>query len=166
MIQTTIPQILNWLWRDLLQKKENLVLQSWSNPAWRKLVRRSFEVPTNPVYYSKEAFLVGERKWNDVPACRSFNGDSFSAEVSKFVMKLVRHHDQDERETDGAVHWNSMGPKLRKAFQKAGGQQFSDSDWLQYAYEGSNKTRSELHEFPKFLIENSCHSRTHWWGIR
>ena len=34
-----------------------------------------------------------------------------------------------------------MGPKLRKAFQKAGGRKFSDSDWLQYIYEGSNKTR-------------------------
>ena len=56
-------------------------------------------------------------------------------------MRLVRRYDQDERETDGAVHWNSMGPKLRKPFRKAGGQQFSDSDWLQYIYEGSNKTR-------------------------
>ena len=26
-------------------------------------------------------------------------------------MRLVRRYDQDERETDGAVHWNSMGPK-------------------------------------------------------
>ena len=56
-------------------------------------------------------------------------------------MRLVRHYDQDERETDGAVHWNSMGPKLRKAFHKAGGRKFSDSDCLQYIYEGSNKTR-------------------------
>ena len=36
-------------------------------------------------------------------------------------MSLVRHYDQNERETDGAVHWNSMVPKLRKAFQKFGG---------------------------------------------
>ena len=49
-------------------------------------------------------------------------------------------NDQDERETDGAVHWNSMRPKLRKAFQKAGGQKFSDSDWLQYMYKESDQT--------------------------
>ena len=54
------------------------------------------------------------------------------AEVSKLVMRVVCRYDQDERETDGAVHWNSMGPKLRKAFQKAGGRKFSGSDWLQY----------------------------------
>ena len=58
-------------------------------------------------------------------------------------MRLVRHYDQDERETDGAVQWNSMGPKLREACQKVGGQKFSDSDWLKYIYEGSNKTRSQ-----------------------
>ena len=63
------------------------------------------------------------------------------AEVWKLVMRLVRHFDQKDRGTDGAVHWKSMGPKLRKAFQKAGGQQFSDSDWLQFFYKGSDKTR-------------------------
>ena len=39
-------------------------------------------------------------------------------------MRLVRHHDQDERETDGAVHRNLMRPKLRKTSQKAGGYKF------------------------------------------
>ena len=34
-----------------------------------------------------------------------------------------------------------MGPKLRKAFQKAGGQTLSDSDWLRYFFDGSNKMR-------------------------
>ena len=54
-------------------------------------------------------------------------------------MRLVRCSDQDERETDGAVRWNPVGPKLRKAFQKAGEQKFSDSDGLQYIYEGSEQ---------------------------
>ena len=50
-------------------------------------------------------------------------------------MRLVRHSDQDARETYGAVHWNSM-----VLFQKAGGKKFSDSDWLQYFHQSSNKT--------------------------
>ena len=66
------------------------------------------------------------------PAYKSFKGDSLKAEISKIVMRLVRRYDQDERETDGAVHWNSIGPKLRKAFQKSGGRKFSDTDWLQH----------------------------------
>ena len=56
-------------------------------------------------------------------------------------MRLERHYDQNERETYGVVHWKSMGPKLRKAFKKAGGQKLSDLDWLRYFFEGSNKTR-------------------------
>ena len=90
-------------------------------------------IPTNPMYFSKEAILGGERTWHDIPACRSFDGNL------KLVMRLVRHSDQDEREIDGVVHWNSEGPKLWKAFQKFGGRKFSDTDWLQHIYQGSSK---------------------------
>ena len=82
-----------------------------------------FEIPTNPVYYAKEVVPFGERKW------------------SKLVVRVVRRYDQDERETHGAVHWNSVVPKLRKAFQKSGGRKFSDTDWPQYFFERSNKMR-------------------------
>ena len=43
-------------------------------------------------------------------------------------MKLVRHVDLQRRESDGAVHWKSIGPKLRHAFRKGGGDTFSDND--------------------------------------
>ena len=69
----------------------------------------------------KKVFPLEGRKWNDIPAYKHFRGNTFEAEVSILVMRLVCRYDQDERETDGAVHWNSMGPKLWKAFQKAGG---------------------------------------------
>ena len=93
------------------------------------------------VYRSKEVIPVGERKWNDIPAYKTSEGDSLQAEISIYVMRLVRDYDQDERETDGAVHLNSMIPKLRKAFQKSGGRKFSDTDWIEHIYEGSNKVR-------------------------
>ena len=32
--------------------------------------------------------------------------DSVETRISKCVTNTVRHHDQDERETDGAMHWN------------------------------------------------------------
>ena len=56
-------------------------------------------------------------------------------------MRLVRRYDQHERETDGAVHWKSMGPELRKAFQTTGGHKFSGCDWLQHIYKESKQTR-------------------------
>ena len=125
-----------------------------------------FEIQTNPLYYSKEVLPIQERKWNDIPAYKYCKGNTFQAGISKLDMRLVRHYDQDERETDGAVHWNSMGSKLQTAFQKAGPQKFSDSDWLQNIYEGSNKTRfSVLHEFQKILFVHSCHFKDTLAGI-
>ena len=35
-------------------------------------------------------------------------------------MRLVRHDDQDEREIDGAVRWNTIRPKLLRAFRWPG----------------------------------------------
>ena len=50
--------------------------------------------------------------------------------ISKLVRKLVRHLGQEDRGTDGAVHWKLMGPNLRHAFQERGGCTFADSQWL------------------------------------
>ena len=50
-------------------------------------------------------------------------------------LKIGRHGDQHEQETYAAVHWKPMAPTLRKAFKKARGQKFSDSDRLQHIYE-------------------------------
>ena len=83
----------------------------------------------------------------------------------KMVMRLVRRCDQDERETDGAVHWISMGPmgpKLRKAFLKSGGRKFSVTDWLQHVYAGSNKMTFQYCTNSKHFFVYSCYSR-HWW---
>ena len=52
-----------------------------------------------------------------------------------------------------------------KHFPETWREQFLDTDWLQHIYHGSSKMRFPpvLHEFSKFLIVYSCHSRTHWW---
>ena len=42
---------------------------------------------------------------------QSFKGKSLSTAISKLVMRLVRHCDQ-ERETDATVHWDTIKPKL------------------------------------------------------
>ena len=49
-------------------------------------------------------------------------------------MKLVRHLDHEDREADGAVHWKSMGPKLRHTFQERGGYTLPDSQWLEFIW--------------------------------
>ena len=74
---------------------------------------KQLKIQTNPVCNCSEEFLpIEERKWHDIPACQQLRGNTFEAEVSKLVMRLV-----------------------------AGGHRFSDSDWLQHIYKRSNKTR-------------------------
>ena len=46
---------------------------------------------------------------------------------------------------DGAVRWNTMGPKLLRAFGHQGARNFSENDWLKHIHEGSNKMRFEYH---------------------
>ena len=43
--------------------------------------------------------------------------DSFETRISKCVTNTVRHHDQNERETDGAMHWNVTLPVLKGRFR-------------------------------------------------
>ena len=81
-------------------------------------MRRSSKILTGPVYSSKEVIPVGERKWNDILACKSLNGDSLHAEILNFVMRLVRHYDQDERKTEGGVHWNLYGSKTAESISE------------------------------------------------
>ena len=102
-----------------------------------------------------------ERKWASIPVSPEFKGTTISAKISKFVMRLVRHYDQDERDSDGAVHWNSIVPKLLAAFGNRGARKCSDTDWLHNIYKGSSKTRFEY-----CFIVSSCNSRTHWWTHR
>ena len=52
--------------------------------------------------------------------------------------------DQEERETDGAVHWDTINPTLLRACGHQGARDLSEKNWLQHIYdEGSNKTRFE-----------------------
>ena len=82
-----------------------------------------------------------ERKWKIVPACSSYKGRSLSNPISKLVTRCVRHYDQEELQSDTAVHWDTIRPKLLRGFADRGARDFSEKDWLRHSHEGSNKTR-------------------------
>ena len=44
---------------------------------------------------------------------------------------MSRHYDQEERDSDGAVHWDTVRSVLLKEFGSRGGPNFSDRDWHQ-----------------------------------
>ena len=73
-----------------------------------------FEIQTKCVCnYLGEVAPIEEKKWNDILANKHFRGNSIEAEVSNLVIGLPRHYVRDEKETDRAVHWDSMGPKSK-----------------------------------------------------
>ena len=104
----------------------------------------------DPVCDEKSIILVKERKWKKY-SCLSIVQRNNA--LNKFVMILVRNNDQDERDTDGAVHWNTISPKLMREFGSRGARGFSEKDWLRHINEGNNKTRFEYCEnFKKSLM--------------
>ena len=69
-----------------------------------------------------------------------------STAISKMVTRFVCQNDQEERQSDAAVHWDTMRPELLRAFADRWAQGFSEKDWLRHTHQGSNKTRFEYRE--------------------
>ena len=67
---------------------------------------------------SEEFIPSEERTWNDILVNENFKGHTLESRISNLGVMLVRHHDEEERETDGVGHSKSIGPKLRDAFQR------------------------------------------------
>ena len=88
-------------------------------------------------------------KREDLPANDYSYGYKWETQVSKCVCKLERHEHLRERETDGAINWKLASPKLTIRFQRDGGRNFSDRDWINFIWIGSNKTRFQY-------CQNSC----------
>ena len=59
------------------------------------------------------------------------------------VTIVLRHCDQEERQTEGSRHWDSIKPVLIRAFAREGAQDFRYKNWLCLIHEGSTKKRLE-----------------------
>ena len=75
-----------------------------------------------------------DRIWTTIPGCPKCKRDSFETRISKCVTNMVRHHDQDERETDGAMHWFDILSVLKLRFKNQLETEFTDEDWLSLKY--------------------------------
>ena len=99
-----------------------------------------------PVCFTKRTIVTQKRKWITIPKCSRYSGWSLSSQLSRMVSKLLRHFDQDERQTDGAVHWDTTKPVLVKGLKEKGAEEFSESEWIDHKFKGSNKVRFECCE--------------------
>ena len=85
-----------------------------------------------------------DRIWTIILGCQKCKRDSFETRISKCVTNMVRHHDQDERETGGRRHWDGVLPVLKGKFRNQLEEEFTDEDWLHCLHLGSIKTRFEI----------------------
>ena len=73
-----IPQVLNFFGQRSIAKGSELCSTLLEQSRIEETHATQYEIPTDPVYNSQEVIPVGERKWNDILACKSFKGDSSS----------------------------------------------------------------------------------------
>ena len=76
--------------------------------------------------------------WKVIDA-RSRDGGVLAVSVSKMVTTMQRHFHQEERQTDGSRHWDSIEPVLMRAFADQGARDFDDGFWLRMIHDGGTK---------------------------
>ena len=102
----------------------------------------SIHLEAKSIYVKKE-IPKEDRIWTKKPGCQKCKRGAFETRISKCVTNTVRHHDQDERETD-AMHWDVILPVMKGRFKNQLEKEFTDVDWLHCLYLGSIKTRFEI----------------------
>ena len=114
--------------------------------------------------HAKHTCHQRKRRWEIVPDFEGPHPPLITA-VSTFVLNLSRHCDQEEeRDFDGAVHWDSIHSKLLKEFGSRVGQKLlatklaSSNSRRKQQDEGSNTAR-----IPKIVI-HGCALQGHTGG--
>ena len=109
------------------QKEESLA-KNRPILASRRLVQSMFQVilATRKLVQTLSAFLLHKRPFSrkepvlrkemEGCSCPFSRRRSLGNSVSKMVTRMVRRRDQDERQSDGAMHWDTIRPVLLKAF--------------------------------------------------
>ena len=80
----------------------------------------SIHLEAKSIYVKKE-IPKEDIIWTKIPGCQKCKRSAFETRISKCVTNTVRHHDQDERETD-AMHWDVILPVLKGRFKKSTGE--------------------------------------------
>ena len=118
---------------------------------------RTPSAPSQASSYTQRTILATKRKWTII-FCHFLFARAQSIAASKMVTRLVRHYDQDERQSDASLRWNNMRTVLLKAFAKHGARNFSDEQCLRLgrAFENCEESKNL-----GLLLSNS---RTLWWN--
>ena len=70
-------------------------------------------VPNKSSVYTRKTIHRNEEKWITVHS-NPLRGSGLALFLSKTVTTMLRHFDQDERESDGSRHWEAINPHCEK----------------------------------------------------
>ena len=99
-------------------------------------------VPNEASVYTRKTIPGNEKKWITIHS-NPKRGSDLAIVISKTVTTMLRHFDQDERESDGLRHWEAIESVLLRKFERDGVQDFNDEVWLEKIFEGSSTKRIE-----------------------
>ena len=116
--------------------------------------------------YIKKVVPMHDRNWITIRAFHANERNSLSSNISKMVTRMVRHHDQDERDHDGTVHWDTIYPVQQRNFEDKIGRRCTYKDWIEHIHFGSRKTRFEycLHLLNSIVYSSHARHVSTWFG--
>ena len=100
-------------------------------------------VPKKASVYKRKTTPSNDEKWIAVPS-NPKRGSDLAIFISKIDTTMLRHFDQDDRESDGSRHSEAIKSALLRKFERDGVQDFNDEVWLQKIFEGSSKKRIKV----------------------
>ena len=138
----------------LNKKSRKKVELAWRNRIWavRKLVRSLLLVPRNRMQTLSASLLSQHTRKKPYT-------------VHRTEEDLLQQRSQNwYRQTCAVVHWDTIKPKLLRAFADRGSRDLSENNWIGHIHEGSNKTRFEYCEDSKnsWLVFEQF--KTHKWN--
>ena len=78
------------------------------------------------------------------------------------VKRLVRLCDQEERQSDAAVRWDTIRPKLVRAFADRGARYFSETVWLCPYQDTMNRIRARFEALNRATLRGRKHGHNQW----
>ena len=121
--------------REVTTRSEEI----WAPPSTKETRAGSLTfVPNKASLYTRRIIPTNEKKLFPIHAHSGYGSDS-AVSISKTVTTMLRHLDQDERESDGSRHRDSIKSVLVRKFAYEGARDFSDEAWMQKIFEGSTK---------------------------
>ena len=162
-IQDTIPRVLNYFWKDLLQKKANLVPHRWSNPASRKVMRRSSKFRRIQCTIPQKLFLL-EKGSGMTFLSSSLSKETLFKQTSQnwswgWYVILIKMNEKLKAPFIG-ISWVQ---NCDKRFRSAEGENPRTRIRFNTIVQEAARWGSSIAWIPKKLVVYSCHSRTHRW---